>query len=116
MAGTRNATIRELNAARSLVNYAQALLEHDNWGPEVLRCLTEAHEALRNSLLILMIECLGHVLGAAQDAQAEQRRAALIELLPLVQFSFSALCPACKHAIGIQLSDRWKARERSLLP
>jgi DNA-binding FrmR family transcriptional regulator len=114
MANRRNSALQELITARSLVENAQALLEHDDRCPEILRCLAEAREAVRKSLVILMTECLRRVLDAAQDEQADQRQAALNELLPLVRFSLSALCPSCKHEIGIQLSNWWNAHEQSL--
>lgn len=111
MTGTRNAAVQELITARSLVDHAQVLLERDNRCPEILCGLAEARAAVRKSLVILMTECLARVLDAAQDAQAAQRQAALIELLQLVCFSFSDLCPSCKHEIGIQLSNWWSAHK-----
>jgi DNA-binding FrmR family transcriptional regulator len=114
MPDTRDTAIQELTMARTLVDHAQVLLERDNRCPEILSYLAEAREAVRKSLVILMTKCLGRVLDAAQDAQADQCQVALIELLELVRFSFSALCPSCQHEIGIQLSNWWSAHKQSL--
>ena len=71
-----------------------------------VRALVEARQLARKTTVAIVTACLRTVWADAASDDARQREACLDELVRLVNFAESALCPACRRQVGRRLKGR----------
>jgi len=71
-----------------------------------VRALDEARQLARQTTVAIVIACLRTVWADAASDDAQRREACLDELVRLVNFAESALCPACRGQVGRRLKGR----------
>lgn len=68
-----------------------------------LKAIRQAKEYNERAVLALLGGCLDGVLSTAQSQDEQQREACLPELHQLMYFSLAALCPHCRHQVGVSM-------------
>jgi len=71
-----------------------------------VRALVEARQLARQTTVTLVTHCLRAVWADAASDDTQRREACLDELVRLVAFVESALCPACRGQVGRRLKGR----------
>jgi len=71
-----------------------------------VRALVEARQLARKTTVAIVTACLRTAWADAASDDAQRREACLDELVRLVSFAESALCPACRGQVGRRLKGR----------
>ena len=98
-------TLKYLKKVEQSVKAAETLFDAGEYLPAV-RTLTEARRLGGQATAVLMAECLRRVLDDASNGDRYAREKCLDELVRLVGFIESALCPACRRRVAARLKER----------
>lgn len=71
-----------------------------------IRALAEARRLARQTTVTLVTHCLRAVWADATSNDVQRREACLEELVRLVSFAESALCPACRGQVGRRMKGK----------
>lgn len=91
-----------LALAAQEIDQAQTLFQNGEL-MHALKAVQQAKEYNERAAMALLGNCLDAVLSTAQSQDDEQRKACLPELRQLVHFSLAALCPHCRHQVGVSM-------------
>jgi len=71
-----------------------------------VRALVEARQLARQTTVAIVTACLRTAWADAASDETQRREACLDELVRLVNFAESALCPTCRGLVGRRLKGR----------